>query len=169
MPNRLDRLYVWAERLERWLARGVAVSILALVGVQALMTNDPARGYLSAVERLEGRRIDVAAAPDGDPLRAVTAAVGRDAGRVVIHLINRESAPRAFVRVNGTPLASFGQPRVEVSVRPGDFLEIDGSADPAPLLFRVTAVDRRLLSPELGREVMTRGDVQPLGRVAPAP
>lgn len=170
MSNRLDRFYTWAERLERYLARGVVLAILALVAVQALMSDDVARGYLSAVERLEGRRIDVAAHTDGrDPARPASAAADRQGGRVAIHLINRETAPRVYLRVNGTPVAAFGQPRVEARVRPDDFLEIDATADPSQLAFRVTFVERSLISPELGRQVTTRGDLVPLGKVAPAP
>lgn len=154
----MEKLRQQALRVERWLLRAAALSVLLLVTVQVLLQHDPARGYLTYVERLEGQRL---AEPDAVPALAAPRTYV-----IVIHLMSREEAARARLLVNGVPAGDFAQPRLQVQVRAGDVLEIDGSAYQETLRFRITATSRELVRPALGREIATRGDVRSLGTVA---
>lgn len=154
----MEQLKRQALTIERWLLRAAALGVLLLVTVQVLLQQDPARGYLTYVERLEGQRLDEPA--------ALPAMAAPRTYVVVIHLISREQAERARLLVNGVPAGDFTQPRLQVQVRAGDVLEIDGSAYQETLRFRITATSRELVRPALGREIATRGDVRSLGAVA---
>lgn len=154
----MERLKHQAMTVERWLLRAAALGVLLLVGVQVLLQQDPARGYLTYIDRIEGERLD-------EP-EAILATAAPRTYVVVLHLVSREQAERARLLVNGVPAGDFGQPRLQVQVRAGDVLEIDGSAYQETLRFRVTATSRELVRPALGREIMTRGDIRSLGTVA---
>lgn len=160
-PSGGDRFLLLAHRVERFLLRLVVLSVLLLVAVQGLMMDDQGKRLLTAIDRLEGRL------PEGESEQAVwvNAAVPRGGVPITLHLITAESAPEARVLLNGTTVARFTTASQQVRVRPGQVLEVDGSAYRQPLLFRVTAVDPSLTSPGLGKEVITQGDVQSFGLV----
>lgn len=154
----MEKLREHAVGIERWLLRTAAFGVLLLVTVQVLLQQDPTRGYLTYIERIEGERLDEPA--------AIPALAAPRTYVVVIHLISREQAERARLLVNGVPAGDFAQPRLQVQVRVGDVLEVDGSAYQETLRFRITATSRELTRPALGREIATKGDVRSLGSVA---
>lgn len=154
----MENVRHYAKTVERWLLRAAVFGILLLVTVQALLKDDPARGYLTYIERLEGTRLE-------EPL-AIPATATPRTYVIVIHLVSREQAERARVLVNGVAAGDFAQPRLQMSVRAGDVIELDGSAYQETLRFRVTATSRDLVRPALGREIATKGDVRSLGAVA---
>ncbi len=88
--------------------------------------------------------------------------------RVRVDLISAARAPRAVFLRDSTPVATFRDGSVDVTVAPGDLLEVDGSAYRQPLTFQVVAA-AGLAAPSLGLRVTTRGDIAYLGRVRPAP
>ena len=148
-----DRFYAFTSAVERLLTRLVIASVGLLVIVQlALYGQD--NSYLTLLERFEGRQ--------AEPVPAVAPSARHS---LTLHLVNRESAPRAAVLVNGTPAATFVSGRATVAVRGRDVLEIDGSAYPEELVFRVTARSEGVVEPPLAHEVVTRGDIRMLGTV----
>jgi len=146
-----------AERVERALLRLVVLSLVALVGVQALLSYGPARSYLSYVERLEGLEVQ--------PVVLKSNGGGAEGWDLTITLVSQPRAPRAVILLNGKEAATFERAEVTLKVKPGDLVELDGTLYRNPLQFRVTATAPEISEPAAGLEVVTRRSVELVGRV----
>lgn len=149
--------FTLAERLERVLLRLVVLSLVALVGAQALLSYGPARSYLSYVERLEGLEVR--------PVVLKSNGGGTGGWKLTITLVSQPRAPRAVILLNGKEAATFAGPEVTLQVKPGDLLEVDGTLYRNPLQFRVTATAPEMSEPATGLEIVTSRSVELVGRV----
>lgn len=149
-----DRHRSLADRVERVLVQLVILGLVALVLVQTLQLN-----RFSRLAALEG----VAVAEVADWSRSHS----RDEAapmRVRVVSVTRRTVPEARLLVDGEPVGDFRTGSVEVDVRPGQILTVDGSGLEGPVTFRVVEASG-LASPGLGLSVTVRGDSQSLGRV----
>ncbi len=143
-----------ASRLERILVRLVVISLVLLVTVQALLTEDDTRVFLSYTDRLEGVRWAPDESPQDDPVPSLE-----------IEVSNGPSAPWAKVLVDGKEVASFRKKIIRVPVQDGQLVEIDGTRWRRLTKFRVRWVHPNMVEPRVGTEVITQGTIQTVGRV----
>jgi len=134
------------DRLERYLIRFIMLSLIAVVVVQGLMTNDSYRLFLSWSERMEGQEISYPANMlQGDTNKL---AAQSPHARVVIAIESFSSLPLARLLVNGQEKQSFEQKEISVPVKGGDKLEIDSSSYNFPVKYRVKEVSSNVGFPE---------------------
>jgi hypothetical protein len=149
-----DRHRSLADRVERLLVQLVILGLVALVLVQTLQLNRFSR--LAALEGVAVAEVaDWSRSQSGDQPASM---------RVRVVSVTRRTVPEARLLVDGEPVGDFRAGSVEVDVRPGQMLTIDGTGLEGPLTFRVVEASG-LASPGLGVSVTTRGDSQSLGRV----
>ncbi len=157
--DRSEAFMIWVQKGERLIMRGAVAGVAALILVQAWLYGSLGKTHLAALERLE----------NGDPseaLAVLSTASGPPGavaarGTVAIQLTNLPSAPGVRVLVNGTPMGDFGRGRVNLIVRTGDIIEIDGSRHQGQVILRVVAAGGTL-DHLLGKEVTVRGTVNAL-------
>jgi len=116
-------------RMDRLLVRVVVIALSLLAITQILMADDRARAFLSLTDRVELPR-----ASWNDTVLAMTRPL-RDS--LVIQLANADRAPRAWLLVNGKPVASFRNGTASATVKAGDLVEVDATAYSYELRFRV--------------------------------
>lgn len=149
-----------AERAEAALLRLAVLCLLVLAVGQALLLTD-ARSWLNYTYRLEGLAYD----PE-DVLGALyLSRADEPVHTVTVAVVSRPSAPGVRLLLNGYAVADLAEPVAVIQVHPGDRLELDGSADAAPVRVRVVDVSPGLASPREGAEVEVRGDRRLLAEV----
>lgn len=134
------------DRFERYLIRFIMLSLIAIVVIQGLMTNDSYRLYLSWSERMEGQELSYPANLLQDNTHKFTAQSPH--ARVVIAIESFSSLPLAHLLINGQEKQSFEQKEISVQVKGGDKLEIDSSSYNFPVKYRIKAVSSNLGFPE---------------------
>ncbi len=86
-------------------------------------------------------------------------------GTVTIMLVSQPSSPRAKLLVNGKVEENFATSFLTITVHPNDLLELDGTAEPGILRFRVVKASLNVVQPALGTEVVTQQSIGYLGKV----
>lgn len=133
--------------VEKYLIRLIVLSLVTVVAVQGLMTQDPLRLYLSWGERLEGQLLEYPAAantPAPVPPREV-----ESPDAVMSIIAEKYSAlPRAVILVNGKELTRFNDREVRLQVMAGDIIEIDSTSYDFPIDYRIKSVSDNLSFPE---------------------
>jgi hypothetical protein len=157
-----DRHQSFADKVERLLMHLVILGLVALVLVQAFQLYR--FNWMVAQEGVPVKEVAawseaIAAEIGAEPASAAAAAL-----RLKVMSVSRRSAPDAWLLVDGKAAGHFGTGSVEVQVRPGQVLAVDGSAYREELTFRVVEVTG-LAAPGAGAQVKTRGDVQRFGVV----
>jgi hypothetical protein len=153
---------MWDE-FERHLRRWVVISLVLLVVVQGLMTNDNIRYFLSIGERMEGSKIAVTASSTADKqLSSGTVPAG---GSLELVKADGKPARDALVLINGKPAARFDSPQVLLQVEPGDEIKIDTRSYQEPITFRVGKISPDLDFPLPTMTFTCRQEVLDLGRI----
>lgn len=133
--------------VEKYLIRLIVLSLVTVVAVQGLMTQDPLRLYLSWGERLEGQILEypaVADTPAPVPPREV-----ESPDAVMSIVAEKYSAlPRAVILVNGKELTRFTDREVRLQVMAGDIIEIDSTSYDFPIDYHIKSVSENLSFPE---------------------
>ncbi len=147
--------------LERWgkkLQVVVIILLSTLVSLQIVMAEDSDRFYLTFAEQLEG-------VPDRSQYSVVQGLERNVVGEIKIEADTPFPLPEVAVCINGKQVANFQKEQVEISVRTGDDLAIDGTAYPYTILFRVKAVSEGICWPRAGCQIETCGDWSGMGKV----
>ncbi len=142
--------------LERLLGRLVILA-LAVFLVGELAGGAAFRSWVG----MEGRHLAGAAVALEKGFSQAKAATGT----VTIMLVSRPSSPRAKLLVNGKVEENFATSFLTITVHPNDLLELDGTAEPGILRFRVVKTSLNVLQPALGTEVVTQQSIGYLGKV----
>ncbi len=145
--------------MEKWLIRLVAVSLVALVAAQALMTQDPFRFYLSFAERLQAEKL--ADSPWVQP----AVAPAKDTGSITLELTNYSSLEKALVLVNGQVAGDFREKRITIPVQAGDTVEVDGSYYQYPLSILVQQVSDNIASPKAKQVIKVERSRARIGQI----
>lgn len=163
-----------SDRVERMLMQLVILGLVAVVVMQALLTNGTLRQKLNLLEGTDGYALTTnstwwqsltGGAPGAGAPQAVAAATPTAKSfTLTVQLETMRSAPEAKLLVGGKAVATFQDGQATVSVQPGQLVAVDGSRYDSALIFRVVAAPG-LESPPLSSEVTTRGDRQSLGVV----
>ena len=139
-------------RIEKYLIRVILFSLLVVVVVQGIMTQDPLRLYLSWSERMEGQVVEYPVA--GDLQQAVKEkkqeppVVRSPEAHLIIEVGDYSSLPRTMVLVNGREKARFDDKKVNLLVQAGDVVEIDSRAYNFPVKYQIKNVSSNLAFPE---------------------
>ncbi|MBO8159537.1 hypothetical protein [Thermosyntropha sp.] len=142
--------------VEKILIRIIVITVLIIVAVQGLMTEEPFRLYLSWGERLEGQKIEY-------PVNKIDSYADEDLSIkppyafLVISADKYSSLPKAVVLVNNKEVESFKNREVRLKVMAGDVVEIDSTAYDIPLEFKITEVSDNLAYPEKGTVYCSNG------------
>lgn len=158
------------DKVEKYLIRGVVLGVVALVVVQAMMTKEPLRFYLSLGERSEGQSIEYPAGNVNSEKTAVNkkreGAEGYSPwGKLTISLKDYSALAKAKVLVNNEEVASFSSKTVEVRVMGGDVVEIDSTYYNFPVTFEITGVSKNLATPSLHQVFTSNQGMVMVGKV----
>jgi len=160
------------DNIEKYLVRAVVLGIVLLVVVQAALTQDPLRFYLSLGERVEGQKTEYPAGVIGEgELQQQVDKPDREEGvaspwaKITISLEDYSMLARARVLVNNEEVASFTGKNVELKVMAGDIVEIDSTYYNFPVSFKITAVSSNLAAPSLNQSFTSNQGIVMLGKV----
>ena len=159
------------EKFERWLVRFVILGLVALVVVQALMTQDPFRFYLSFAERLDGKKLE-----NIEPSQTTLAPIELDnpeqttekkntSDFVTLEITDFSSLQKANILLNGQIIADFREKWVTVPVRTGDILAIDGSFYRQPFTVIVRKVSPHLQYPKVNQVIKIEQNLVQIGEI----
>jgi hypothetical protein len=153
-----ERLICFIEEVEKLLFRVAILGVVLLIVVQAFMTRDSFRYYLSRTEQLEGRLmengVEAAAGNQISPLTTVT-----------FTLRDYSAAPKVDLKVNGRTVANFFEREVTIAVNDEDLIELDGEFYTHSLVFVVKGTSGPVSYPETGAEFVVQNGVTAVGRV----
>jgi hypothetical protein len=145
-----------SDHLERTVIRLLAVLALLLLVSQVVLSGRGLTGLLGPLAQLD--RTAQAGAAGGDTKTLPET-------YVVVRLLDHRSAWRAYVLVNGREVGSFRGNEVVAPVKPGDLLEVDGTAYSGAVTFRVVGASGTLSQPRIGDEITTRGSIEQYKRI----
>lgn len=150
--------------MEKYLIRLVVTGLVIMVTVQAVMTQDQYRIFLSWGEKLEGQAIKypVNAVPETD---SPEPAVVSPEAVVVLALDKYSSLPKAVVMVNGQKKCTFSGSEVRLALKAGDVVEIDSRAYSFPVQFKVINLSANVAYPRQGQTWTVDQGLVMLGKI----
>lgn len=153
-------------RFERWLVYAAAGCLTLVIISQIMLTRPGFRRSMSFTGRLEGvpyaaeePQLPAAALYEAGILpRRDTALSGKSGQSLELTITGGTNQADLHVRVNGETVAAFGRQRtVEVWVRDGDLVEIDGNGVNEIIELEVSAVSEGIADPAPGHKVVYFG------------
>lgn len=160
----------WMDRLLTSLA---CFFLGTLLLVQAVLSSGEARLRLSLPDRLEGEKL-------GDELPAPAKGLRTEPGegvvrpgffsplrsaRLEIRAVEPDRAPGVRLTINGAPQGTFDRGMVAVTVREGDYAELDARGFSGKVRFVVTAEGIWSEGSLDGLLLETTGDIVPIGKI----
>ncbi|MGI6684842.1 MAG: hypothetical protein ACOX47_05030 [Bacillota bacterium] len=155
------KLWGMVETGEKILVRIVIFGLVALVGVQAMLTSDSMRFYLSFAERLEGQPFQEWSNPTARVLDTESSIFAH----LTVELKDFSSLSKAKLLVNGEEIADFRNKKITVKVYPDDIISIDGTFYNRPLAFEISEISPNISWPVLHQIIETKSTVEHLGQV----
>lgn len=162
----------WLQRFvnktEKFLFRGALFFIVMLFIVQALMTEENIRRYLSATDQLEGEPLaeNIQEAFSGSLVKNEDQP-GEYA--VVIEAVHPPGGNQElFILLNGKVSGELKNEPLTLAVAPGDMLEVIGNVTGGtPAVVRIKEVYGALSEPLSGYEIVTFGERELLAWIIP--
>ncbi|MDD2621242.1 MAG: hypothetical protein PHC92_11315 [Syntrophomonadaceae bacterium] len=160
-------MHRFMEKVERLLIRSVILSLVLLVLVQGLMTQDPWRIYLSWGERMEGQNIEFPASTAQDePISArEEASVQSPQAMITLTLQEFSSLPKASIIVNGKTKGYFKEKEIKLQLSGGDVLEIDSTFYDFPVDYQISKVSQNMAFPKQGRLYTANQSIVMIGKI----
>jgi hypothetical protein len=159
----------WPEKVGRGAIRVSAILAILLLVVQGAMTDEDVRFRLAVGEQFEGR--PTAAVSFTEPVAAVGTQTSAEGGPSVspwaiikIRADKYATLPQARILVNGTVVADFSRPFVELRVMPGDVVEAE-SAYGFPVTLRIVSISPNAKAPSAGQVFEVLGGRIMMGKV----
>ena len=156
-------------RMEKILFRLVLVMLAVLFVIQAVLTNEDYRQYFNQTEALEGEPI----------IQEIQDAIGRTVAPgntlpgqeiiVTIQLVSPpEIVPELFLLINNRVAGKLGELPFEVTVMPGDRLEVFGNVPGnEPAKVKIIHIQGEVDIPKTGDSIATFGDREVLTWIVP--
>lgn len=156
----------FVNRVEKGLIRIVVMGVVFMVIVQALMTQEQYRIYLSWGEKLEGQSINYPVSvtqpaesePSSSPMKSSQAVMN-------ISIDVFSSLPKAIVLVNGKPAGNFSNRDVSIKLKDGDVVEIDSRYYNFPINYRIISISDNLAYPDKEKEYTGNQSIVMIGKV----
>jgi|GEM_PF-1600899 len=142
--------HVYFISFDNLIAFFVMAGFLTVIITQVLMLNDNIRVFLNSTEKIEGININTYLSKDGT---------------LKLELVNMEKAPNAYVLINGDPKYSFKNKSVDISIKQGELIEIDGTKYKQTLYIKVADSSDNVIEPQRTAVVKVNGDIEVVGRV----
>ncbi|WP_434579114.1 hypothetical protein [Thermoanaerobacterium thermosaccharolyticum] len=142
--------HVYFISFDNLIAFFVMAGFLTVIITQVLMLNDNIRVFLNSTEKIEGININTYLSKDGT---------------LKLELVNMEKAPSAYVLINGDPKYSFKNKSVDISIKQGELIEIDGTKYKQTLYIKVADSSDNVIEPQRTAVVKVSGDIEVVGRV----
>ncbi|NLX91005.1 MAG: hypothetical protein GXZ07_05380 [Firmicutes bacterium] len=163
----------WLQRFvntaEKFLFRGALFFIVMLFIVQALMTEENIRRYLSTTDQLEGEPLaeNIQEAFSGSFL--TNKDVPGEEYALIIEAVQPPGSERElFILLNGKIAAELKNEPLKLAVSPGDMLEVIGNVTGGtPAVVRIKEVHGTLSEPMPGYEIVTFGERELLAWIIP--
>jgi len=155
--------------IEKYLIRTIIFSLLVIVIVQGIMTQDSLRLYLSWSERMEGQVVEYpvshavknnSQSKQPDALEATSPETG-----LVIGIDDFSMLPRAVIIVNGKEKTTFNTQKVTLRLKAGDVVEIDSSAYNFPVNYRIIDCSSNLSFPKKGTVYTANQSIVMIGKI----
>jgi len=146
--------------------RFIVVALVLMVAVQAIMTQEPYRFYLSWAERMEGQntafpvQVPAHSQPQAPALKAQS-----PQALIVLSIDKFSSLPLARILVNDKEVGTFKNKEVSVKLKAGDKIEIDSSAYSFPVEYKIKDASPNLSYPEKGASFTVDQGIVMLGKV----
>lgn len=118
-----------------------------LIIVQTAMTNPSIRTFLTTDNEFEGTPMEVEE-------------YFYDEGSIAIKLVDIETDPDMLILVNGETVAAFNENTVEISVKDGDVVEIDGSSSFNNVDAEVVSKSGNITSDCIGKTVNIKSNIK---------
>lgn len=154
----------FVEWMERCLIRLVVIGLVSIVVIQAVMTQDQYRMFLSWGERLEGETLRYPVNAGHQNNSPAPAAVSPEAV-VELSIDKYSSLPRAVVLVNGRENTAFKGREVRLKLKAGDVVEIDTSHYNFPVEFKVSNISDNVAYPRKGQTWIAYQGLAMLGKI----
>lgn len=129
----------------------IAVFVL-LIAVQAALLNPSVRTFLTSDSEYEGA-----------PLALEEYLF--EEGELGLSLVNAESSPKLKVLVNGDEVANFSIKKIDIKVRNGDVVEIDGSQLKNPAEVEIFSKSDNVITDCLNKKIKVRSNITNLIKV----
>ncbi len=154
----------FADLVEKYLIRSIALSLVLLVLVQGLMTSDTWRFYLSFGERLEGQVIEypVNTGDGGWGTKTITES---PYASLTVHIEKYLALPKAKILVNDKEVANFAQNEISLNLMAGDVVEIDTTSYNFPIDFKISQTSDNLSFPKQGNIYTANQSLVMIGKV----
>jgi len=161
----------FVSKIEKFLFRGALVFIVMLFVVQALMTEESIRRYLSTTDYLEGKPLaeNVQEAFSKSLSEQEKYPEAAQEYSVVIEAVRPPGpAQEIFILLNGKVAGELKEKPLTLFVTPGDMLEAVGTVTGGtPAVVRIKEVHGGLSEPLPGYEIHTFGERELLGWIIP--
>ncbi|MCX7709609.1 MAG: hypothetical protein N2484_07130 [Clostridia bacterium] len=118
-----------------------------LVIVQAAMTNPTVRTFLTADNEMAGTPLGVEE-------------FLYEEGSISLKLVSEESDPDLRVLINGDEVAAFNENIVNISVKDGDVVEIDGSSSFKEAKVEIVSKSENIATDCIGKMVNIRSNIK---------
>ena len=154
----------FVEMMERYIIRLVIIGFVLMITVQAVMTQDQFRMYLSWSERLEGESLKYPVNAVHDDKSPAPEAVSPDAV-IVLSVDKYSSLPRAVLMVNGKEKTTFNEREIQLKLKAGDVLEVDTTHYNFPVEFKVTSLSDNVAFPRKGQTWTSHQGLTMIGKI----
>lgn len=154
----------FVERMERYLIRLVITGLVLMVVVQAVMTQDQYRMFLSWAERLEGETLKYPVGAVQQNGLSAPVAVSPDA-IIVLSVDKYSSLPLTAVMVNGQEKSTFKGRELRLKLKAGDVVEIDTRHYNFPIEFKITNLSTNIAFPRKGQTWTANQGIIMLGKI----
>lgn len=139
-------------RVEKFLLRSFIITFTLLIVVQAALTNPAVRTSLAMNDELEGKPLGMEEYLYNE-------------GKISLKITDAQSSPLLKVLVNGDVVASFLENPLEIAVRDGDVVEIDGSDVGRPISVAVVSKSDNISDDCLYKSVTVNSNVMRIVRI----
>jgi hypothetical protein len=156
----------FAEKVEKGLIRVVIIGVVLMVMVQALMTREQYRIFLSWGEKLEGQSLNYPVSVTKQDENKPSASQAKPAETFMnISADMSSSLPKAIILVNGKQSGNFSNQEISLKLKDGDVVEIDSRYYNFPINYKITSSSDNLAYPDKGKKYTSNQSIVMIGKV----
>lgn len=137
---------------ERVLYMSFIITFAVLIIAQAVLVNDDVRTTLSISNQYEGSPLGIEE-------------FLYEEGNVVLQLVDEESNTNLKILVNGDEIQSFDTKNIEIKVKNGDVIEIDGSETEIECEVEIVSSSDNIILEYESRRIYIKSDVKRIAKV----
>ncbi|MDI6605159.1 MAG: hypothetical protein QME35_08500 [Thermoanaerobacteraceae bacterium] len=135
---------------ENLIALLIIAGFITIILFQTTMLNSTLRVYLNSTEKIEGINVNTYLSKEGT---------------LKIEVINEENANNAYILVDGEPKGNFKNKYINIKVKSGQLIEIDGSKCNTDMYFKISDISDNVIEPQKTAIVKVEKNIATVGRV----